>query len=210
MASHHGADALTLDHMRKDAALHGRRLALTPREFLILAALAEQPHHLVSYEQLIQAMWGSTSVDDHHAIEVYVSRLRRKLGETGVDAQIIRTVRGRGYIFEPPDAAPRTVRLSYDRKLILRVVEPDDRPFLGWSPEDVIGTFFMLTSVTRIHSSRRVALAVVRLWAALGLREWNGPLSVRRADGSLTYVTADLRVLTNSGRFRGMQATIHL
>lgn len=113
-------------------------------------------------------------------------------------------------MYVPPDPTQQAVRLAYDRNLILRAVEPDDRSFLGWHPADVLDTFFMLTSVASIHSSRRVALAVARLWAALGLEKWQGPLSVRLADGSVTFVTADLHVLTKSRRFQGMEATIYL
>ena len=204
------ADALTLDHELCDARLHGRRLGLTPREFLLLATLVAAPRGVITSERLLEAMWGAPSIGDHHVIEVYVSRLRGKLGETGAHAQIIQTVRGRGYMYVPPDAAAQTVRLAYDRNLILRGVAPDDRPFLGWNPAEVLDTFFMLTNVTRIHSSRRTALAVARLWTALGLETWEGPLSVRRADGSVTHVTADIHVLTSSRRFRGLQATIHL
>lgn len=210
MASHHGAGALRLDHVLGDAHLHGRKLGLTPREFLLLATLVSEPHCVITSERLLEVLWGAPSIGDQHVIEVYISRLRGKLGETGLRAQIIQTVRGRGYMYVPPDPAPQAVRLAYDRNLILREVEPDDRPFLGWNPADVLDTFFLLTSVTSIHSSRRVALAVARLWAALGLDNWQGPLSVRRADGSVTYVTADLHVLTKSRRLLGMEATIYL
>lgn len=210
MASHHGADALRLDHVLGDAHLHGRQLGLTPREFLLLAALAEQPHHLVTYEQLVQNMWGSMSVDDRHAIEVYVSRLRRKLGETGVNAQIIQTVRGRGYMYVPPDPAPQAVRLVYDRNLTLREMEPDDRPFLGWNPAEVLDTFFLLTTFSLIHSNQRAALNLVRLLAAVGFTTWESPMAVRAADESTHVAMVTMELHARARRFLGMNAFVRL
>lgn len=201
---------LRLDAGISEAFLHGRPLALTQREFQLLSVLVAHPNQVVSSERLLEAMWGTATVGDDHPVHVNISRLRGKIERGGGAATMISTVRGRGYVFCPPIPEAAEVRLIYDRHLTLQVVEPNDQPFLGWYPQHVTGTFFMLTSVSTINSSRRVALAIARLWAAVGIHEWNGPMSVRAADGSARLVNAHLYVLSSNRRFRGMRATITL
>lgn len=210
MGIHHRADGLTLDHLLGEAHLHGRQLGLTPREFLLLATLVAEPHCAISSERLLEAMWGAPSVGDQHVIEVYISRLRGKLGESGARSHIIQTVRGRGYMYVPPDPVPQSVRLVYDRNLILREMEPDDRPFLGWNPAEVLDTFFLLTTFSLIHSNQRAALNLVRLLAAVGFTTWESPTAVRAADESTHIAMVTMELHARARRFLGMNAIVRL
>ena len=73
------SDGLVLRIDLHDALVDGQPVGLTPREFEVLAALVDMPHEVVPTDALLRALWGSSDNADPHAIEVYVSRIRRKL-----------------------------------------------------------------------------------------------------------------------------------
>ena len=201
---------IRLDERRCDGFRGTRALGLTPREYEILAALMARPNEIVSSDELLHLLWGTSAIGGDHPIHVYMSRLRGKLAEYGESASVIQTVRGRGYMYVPPEPERHEVELTYDRHLILRTIDPDDRPFLGWDPAKVIDTFFLLTATRRIHSSRRVALTLAGALAATGLDHQYGPQTLRCADGSTRVYITELQLLTRRRRFMGMWATIHL
>lgn len=193
-----------------DAFLRGHPLALTPREFQLLSLLMDHPNQVVSNDRLLEVLWGTATVGDDHPIHVNISRLRTKLNADGESARMIRTIRGCGYMYAPPAPEPHIVHLRYDRHLILRAVEPADRPFLGWHPAEIVDTFFMLTSFAQVPTSRRVALAIARVCSSTGVDGWDGPMSARTGDGGIRVVNAEVRILTCNRRFRGIEAQIHL
>jgi DNA-binding response OmpR family regulator len=88
---------LKLDTAARRAYLNGAKLELAAREWAVLEVLLGKVEKVVSKEAIIQALasWGEDL--SHNAIEVYVSRLRGKLGPAGIH---IRTVRGFGYMLE--------------------------------------------------------------------------------------------------------------
>jgi DNA-binding response OmpR family regulator len=86
--------AVTLDGANRRAAVDGRELALTPTEFRLLAFLMRNRNQVVSQLQLLEEVWGNANADPQQ-VRLYVSYLRRKLNEAGVDP--IETVRGFGY-----------------------------------------------------------------------------------------------------------------
>lgn len=77
----------------------GVLVALTDGEFAVLRAFIERPRRVLSREALLAAARGPDSDAYDRAIDVQVSRLRRKLRSGG--DEIIRTVRNEGYLFVP-------------------------------------------------------------------------------------------------------------
>ena len=77
---------------------------LSDGEFAMLRVFVERPRRVLSREELLHAARGPDSDAFDRAIDVQVSRLRRKLG--GGDGDLIRTVRNEGYLFVPRVAAP--------------------------------------------------------------------------------------------------------
>jgi DNA-binding response OmpR family regulator len=73
-------------------------LDVTPREWALLECLALDAGRVVRKEKLLRALGGWDDEVTPNAVEVYVSRLRGKLG----DAVPIRTVRGLGYRLDDP------------------------------------------------------------------------------------------------------------
>lgn len=76
----------------------GRPVALSSREFALLAALARSPGHVLTRSQLIDRALGRDAEVTDRAIDVQVARLRRALGDDATNPRIIRTVWGVGYV----------------------------------------------------------------------------------------------------------------
>jgi len=84
---------LEVDERARRAALDGRELELTQKEFDLLAALARDPGAAISRRRLLEEVWDTTWYGSAKTIDVHVAALRRKLGDPGW----IETVRGVGF-----------------------------------------------------------------------------------------------------------------
>ncbi len=91
------AGALEIDLRGRRALLRGDELALTPKEFDLLALLAREPGVVVDRQQILREVWNTTWYGGAKTIDVHVGALRRKLG----DPAWIDTVRGVGLRLEP-------------------------------------------------------------------------------------------------------------
>jgi two-component system OmpR family response regulator len=89
---------LEIDRSRCVIRVDGEQVELRRREWVLLERLAVRVGKVVSKERLATEMFGFDEVVAPNAIEVYVARLRRKLGPHG---PAIRTMRGLGYVMEP-------------------------------------------------------------------------------------------------------------
>ena len=89
---------LEIDRSRCTIRVAGEQVDLRRREWVLLERLAVRVGKVVSKERLATEMFGFDEVVAPNAIEVYVARLRRKLGPHG---PAIRTMRGLGYVMEP-------------------------------------------------------------------------------------------------------------
>jgi len=92
---------LSIDLARREALLDGQRLELSRREFDLLAYLAARPGAVVSRRELLTEVWHQAYGDDQ-TIDVHVSWLRRKLGETAAQPRYLHTVRGVGVLLDAP------------------------------------------------------------------------------------------------------------
>ncbi len=90
------AGSVTIDQVDRKAWRDGQEIVLTAREWGLLECLAQRVGATFSKAQLEEALYAFGSEIESNAVEVYVSRLRKKLG-----ANVIRTVRGLGYRLEP-------------------------------------------------------------------------------------------------------------
>jgi DNA-binding response OmpR family regulator len=86
---------LRLDLLHRKATCGGRGIDLSPKEFDLLQALAEERGGILSRSELLRRIWGAELDPDTNVVDVHVGRLRRKLA--AVEAPPIRTVRGAGY-----------------------------------------------------------------------------------------------------------------
>jgi DNA-binding response OmpR family regulator len=91
---------LTVDTARRVATVDGRPLALTVREFDLLAFFMRNPGRAFRRVKLLDAVWGWT-VGDHSTVTVHVRRLREKIESDPAKPRRIATVWGVGYRYEP-------------------------------------------------------------------------------------------------------------
>jgi two-component system, OmpR family, response regulator QseB len=92
---------LRLDPASFSVTCEGRSVALQRREFMLLQKLLESPGQVLSRAQLEESVYGWDGGVESNSLDVHIHRLRRKLYP-----EVIRTVRGVGYVVDPAPAAP--------------------------------------------------------------------------------------------------------
>ncbi|MES9540746.1 response regulator [Actinomadura sp. NPDC000600] len=96
---------LVVDVSAHEAALGGERLALTSREFDLLAFLLRHPRQAFTREELLERVWDWT-FGDSSTVTVHVRRLREKIEDDPTTPRRIVTVWGVGYRYEPAETSP--------------------------------------------------------------------------------------------------------
>ena len=99
----HEVGDLRVDVGERSASLGDMPLALTRKEFDLLAYLAARPGRVVSRRELLEEVWRQPSVGEDQTIDVHLYWLRRKLGESAAKPRYLHTVRGVGFKFAAPD-----------------------------------------------------------------------------------------------------------
>lgn len=98
------AGAVTVDPSARQAWVDDRPLELTAREFDLLAYLMARPGHVFSRDQLLRAVWQSTTEWQQPAtVTEHIRRLRLKIETEPRHPRILRTVRGAGYRLDNPE-----------------------------------------------------------------------------------------------------------
>jgi two-component system OmpR family response regulator len=92
---------LDIDPATRAVRIDGAAIELSGQEYALVMALVEHPGHVLSRKQLEDAIYALDASAASNVIEVYVSRLRRKLGRHAIE-----TVRGFGYRWGSPGAEP--------------------------------------------------------------------------------------------------------
>ena len=93
-AQYHIGD-ITIDRENRSVSRAGQGLNLTAREWAIMELLSRSPGRIYSRQQIDTALYALDQDVDSNTVEVFISRLRRKVGNT-----VIRTIRGRGYCLD--------------------------------------------------------------------------------------------------------------
>jgi DNA-binding response OmpR family regulator len=83
------------------ALVDGRPLNLTMRELQLLTTLAARPQRIMTRDELYTEVWGREPRRADRSVDVYVSRLRAKLGRALPELRLIHTHTGIGYRFSP-------------------------------------------------------------------------------------------------------------
>ncbi|SDG27500.1 two-component system, OmpR family, KDP operon response regulator KdpE [Pseudomonas benzenivorans] len=88
---------LTVDFAYRRVLLEGREIALTRKEYAVLAQLARHVGRVVTQQQLLKDIWGPSHGEDSHYLRVVVGHLRQKLGDEPARPRFIVTEAGVGY-----------------------------------------------------------------------------------------------------------------
>ena len=93
---------LSIDPRTHEVRLDGDELTLTPKEFALLLALARRAGEVVSKRDLLAEVWQQPYGGSDKTVDVHVSWLRRKLGETASEPRYLTSVRGVGVRLAAP------------------------------------------------------------------------------------------------------------
>lgn len=201
-------EGLTIEPAARRVLMGGREVPLSKTEFDLLWLLASNPDVVHTPQQVLEALWGTSWVGNGHAMEVQISRLRTKLGESSQQPKYIHTVRGVGYRFDALPQGP-TVVLVYDEQLRITSIEPKGERLFGWDPDDLIGRFVLLVDGAVGDMSQRSAIQMMRAFAELGPATTDHTYEVRCADGSTVTKRALIEIFKNdAGEFTGARTTI--
>jgi TolB-like protein/DNA-binding winged helix-turn-helix (wHTH) protein len=87
-----------LDSRKRTLSRADSPVSLTPKAFDVLLFLVQNPNRLVTKEELLQAVWGDTFVEEGNLTQ-YISHLRKALGDNSEDTRLIVTIARKGYQF---------------------------------------------------------------------------------------------------------------
>jgi DNA-binding response OmpR family regulator len=93
---------LSIDPRTHEVRLDDEEIALTPKEFALLLTLARRAGEVVSKRDLLAEVWQQPYGGSDKTVDVHVSWLRRKLGETANDPRYVHSVRGVGVRLAAP------------------------------------------------------------------------------------------------------------
>jgi len=94
-----------IDHVRHRVKRAGREVRLTPKEFELLAFLAQHGGAVVAHSQILTAIWGPAHASDIPYLRVHIGRLRQKIEDDPNNPKIVLTEPGVGYRIAEPDEA---------------------------------------------------------------------------------------------------------
>jgi two-component system, OmpR family, KDP operon response regulator KdpE len=97
---------LTVEPRGRRVTYAGRVVELAPKEFDLLAYLAARAGTVVTKRELLTEVWQQPYGGSDKTVDVHLSWLRRKLGETGTEPRLLQTVRGVGVRLAEPDPEP--------------------------------------------------------------------------------------------------------
>lgn len=96
---------LCIDTRKKRAGIGQRWVTLPPLQYRLLLTLAKRAGEVVSYRDLLRAVWGYEGEDNEarELLKVHIRQIRRRLGLDPEEHPYIRSVRGFGYMLAPPE-----------------------------------------------------------------------------------------------------------
>ena len=93
----YSADGLTIDFERRLVTLHGQEIHLTRVEYKIVSLLAKNSGKVMTYDTLIDQVWGPYADDNNRILRVNMANIRRKIEENPGEPKYIFTELGVGY-----------------------------------------------------------------------------------------------------------------
>jgi two-component system OmpR family response regulator len=102
---------LQMDVQHRRVTRAGKVIALSPREFDVLQVLMQEPGRVFSRTELCERIWHRQHEYDTRTVEIFVTRLRKKI-DSGFDAPLIQTLRYVGYTIRPPGGDERQKRAA--------------------------------------------------------------------------------------------------
>lgn len=90
------AQGVEIDRLTRQVEVDGKRVKLTPKEYMLLEHLLLNTGRTVSREELLERVWNLTFDPGSNVVDAHLARLRKKLEKAGSD-ELITTIRGDGF-----------------------------------------------------------------------------------------------------------------
>jgi len=90
---------LEINFLNQTVTLSGKPVSLTPKEYKLLIVMAKNPKRVFSREDLLLKAWGYDYLGDSRAVDICITRLRKKLEKNPAKPEFLTTVFGFGYRF---------------------------------------------------------------------------------------------------------------
>ena len=88
---------LHIDLARRLVTCNTQEVELTPKEYAVLATLAQHRQCVITQKQLLEQIWGPTHGQDTHYLRIVISHLRQKIGDDPTEPKYLKTEAGIGY-----------------------------------------------------------------------------------------------------------------
>jgi two-component system KDP operon response regulator KdpE len=88
-----------VDLARRQVTRNNNIVHLTPIEYRLLCAMLTNPGKVMTYRNLLRAVWGNAHIESNHYLRIYVSHLRQKLEDDPAQPKYFLTETGIGYRF---------------------------------------------------------------------------------------------------------------
>ena len=92
---------ISMDVAKRRVTRGDERVELSPREFEVLSVFMHEPGRTFSRDEICERIWEREHEYDTRTVEIFIMRLRKKLDRPGTES-VIGTVRGVGYVMQPP------------------------------------------------------------------------------------------------------------
>ncbi|NJO85280.1 MAG: winged helix-turn-helix transcriptional regulator [Blastochloris sp.] len=99
LPTHYSDDYLNVDVPLRKVSVNGQEIRLTPTEFKLLALFVQHPGEVMTFQKLLEQVWGFEYTREHHYPRIYVSHLRRKIEPDLKNPTYIQSEYGVGYRF---------------------------------------------------------------------------------------------------------------
>src|SRR5580692_8671070 len=156
-----------LDPARRSLARADSAVSLTPKAFDVLLFLVQNPNRVVTKEELLQAVWGDTIVEEGNLTQ-YISHLRKALDHNSEDTRLIVTISRKGYQF--------TARVSVAEAASIAKHDKAQAATAETSKTDARPVEFPTRGKVTNSGSRRLRLrkwfAVAALWIVSAAAFW--------------------------------------
>lgn len=91
-------EKVSIDLLQREVQCEGKSLGLTTREFDLFLILAQKAGKVLTRDDLYEALFNNKYNGCDRSVDIYISRLRQKLGKKNISPRLLRTVRGYGYM----------------------------------------------------------------------------------------------------------------
>lgn len=90
---------IELNRYKREVFRGGELVALSTPEYELLNYLVDNAGHVLDRDKIFQNLWGTEYDGQHRQVDIHISSLRNKLDSSPENPQLIKTVRGKGYVF---------------------------------------------------------------------------------------------------------------